>query len=581
MTDGKVLAGYLLQERIAIGGMAEIHRAIRPGTEGFDKQVAIKTVLPDLGRDPSFVRMFLQEARLAARLSSPNLVQVFDAGQEDDTYFLVMEYVDGVDLAALLQRHGALPPAVCVYLGRQLCAALGDLHGAVDADGVRLDVVHRDVSPGNVLLSRSGDVKLGDYGIAKFQARGTRTERGTLKGKLAYLSPEQARGEEVDERTDIYGLGLLLFEVLTGERYLTAQGEIELLREAEQPDFRPPTSLRPELPAKVDDLLARALHVEAVRRYPSARHLDQALSELGRGQNPTEMREEIAALVRRVQDGEGPGEVVDVDLRPKDRPSGQRPKAGATRPSTEVLSEQRGRGFRPGPLLLVLLGAAVLAAVVTATWLLGSPPKRSTMPPDSAVAPVALRHDAAGVDADTNAWVAGRPDAAVDMLRVREDLRRWRSRPARPRRVKRGRDLRATVAAPVDQGSPPRLDAGRANTAGLSRLGKLLDKRGLRRADAPQIFARRDQLAAAIGRGKQVRTEIERLEARIKRFVIDRAFVDAKLQRLNRKIAKLRLSEGLKRRLQQHGQKALSYAVTGRYERANRELNEIVKIIER
>lgn len=591
MTDGKVLAGYILQERIAVGGMAEIYRAIRPGTEGFDKQVAIKTVLPDLGRDPAFVRMFLQEARLAARLSSPNLVQVFDAGQEGETYFLVMEYVDGVDLAALLQRHGPLPPQVCIYLGRQLCAALGDLHGAVDADGTSLGVVHRDVSPGNVLLSRSGDVKLGDYGIAKFQARGTRTERGTLKGKLAYLSPEQARGEEVDERTDLYGLGLVLFEALTGERYLAAQGEIELLREAEQPLFRPLTALRPGLPAKVDDLLARVLNAEAVRRYPSARHLDRALSELEHGQNPAEMREEIAALVR-IARGDGERSQALVDHPPRDHvPSGPRP--GEARPSTEVLdvegAEQRERSA--GRLVWAgALGAGLVAAVVTGVWLLGSPSKQTTVPSDAAVAVAPLappRHDASAAhqaDARMRWRAAGRADAAVDVLRDRVDLRRR----VHPRRARRDRDSIARVVAPVDHGAPPRPDASNsanatvaAAHARLTRLERLLEKRGLRRPDAPQIFARRDQLAAAIGRGEEVETEIERLEARIKSFVIDRAFVDSKLQRLNRKISRLSLSEKLKRRLQHHGQKALSYAVTGRYERANSELNKIARLIDR
>jgi hypothetical protein len=574
MNPGGTLAGYVVEERIAVGGMAEIYRASRPGPAGFAKQVAIKVVLPELARDPEFVRMFLDEARLAARLSSPHLVQVFDAGQEGETYFLVMEYVDGMDLASLLAQQGPLPLALGAHLGRQLCAALADLHEATDADGKQLQVVHRDVSPGNVLLSLQGDVKLGDYGIAKALAGGLRTERGTLKGKLAYLSPEQARGEPVDVRTDIYGLGLVLFEGLTGQRYLEARGEPELLRAAAQPVLRAPSMVDAGL-APIDAVLGRALAPEPSRRYPSARLLDRELSGLLRERSPAELREQLSARVRRARDA-----VPSARPSAPPRPAVAPETPGAGRPATEVwdvaAAERRGpwRWLGLGVLAAALVGLVAFAALRqrAAPGPAGPPDAGQTarlVPATNAD----LRAPAARTSSVDAAAV--RPDAALAVVPRRVV--------PRPRvRVRSAPDARPTIAA--DQGSTPRDATSTTRAAAraqLARVERLLRDKGLLPADAPALFARHRALAADPARAS--RAELERLEAEARAFVVDRAFVDAKLRRLNARIRALEteLAEALKRRLQQHTQQALSYAVTGRYREANRELNAIARLIQR
>jgi hypothetical protein len=573
MTAGRTLAGYRLQERIAVGGMAEIYRATRAGPAGFAKQVVIKTVLPGLCEDPRFVGMFLEEARLAARLSSPNLVQVFDAGHEDGTYFLVMEHVDGLDLATLLARQGRLPPPLCIHLGRQLCVALADLHDATDDHGDPLGVVHRDVNPGNVLLSRKGDVKLGDFGIAKSVARGLRTDRGTVKGKLAYLSPEQARGEEVDGRADLYGLGLILFEALTGQRYLSAATEPELLRQAERPSLRAPSELVPGLPAVLDEVLGRALAPDPARRYPGARVLEGALARVAPGLEATAAREELAGLVREAIEGQGLPRPTAAE-RPAAPPSKE--EQG---PSTEVM-EVPSRGRAPGARLLAvvvalgLLGALVAAAAVLlpASWTV-QPTDASpgVVAPDARSPGPDTMHPDHRVDGDQR---TGNRDAGGDVV-----SRTRRNRRSSSRDVRRRPDSRPGLpvdARPLD--SAPQSVAARSRLAAIDRL---LSRRGLLRADAPKIAARRRELGAAVARGEAVGDDLDRLEARIRSYAIDRAFVERKLRRLNREMAGRALGAQVKQRIQRHAQRALSHAVMGQYADANHELNQIARLLDR
>ena len=584
MTAHRTLAGYRLQERIAVGGMAEIHRATRDGPAGFAKQVVIKTVLPDLCRDEQFVEMFLEEARLAARLSSPSLVQVFDFGHEEGTYYLVMEHVDGLDLATLLARRGRLPPPLCIHLGRQLCVALADLHEATDDRGEPLGVVHRDVNPGNVLLSRKGDVKLGDFGIAKSVARGLRTDRGTIKGKLAYLSPEQARGEEVDGRADLYGLGLILFEALTGERYLRAATEPELLRQAEQPDLRAPSELVDGLPVELDVVLARALDPDPARRYPGARLLEDALARVaparrdpGRSAPTRGSREELAALVRgaleeRRPEGAEPG---GPDGEPGPPPRKRRDRSGTTEGrGTEVMEVAAPRRAQWRLVVsVVVLGALGAVAVGTVLDLWTS--RTADAPPGVAVPDGrAPGSDAARPDLRVERdQQSGNRDVGGDVV-SRTRRRRRSSRDVRPRPESRARPA-------ADVGTPDSSAGAGAARPRLAAIDRLLAQRGLLRADAPQIAARRRELGAAVARGEAVGDALDRLEARIRSFPVDRAFVERKLRRLNREMAGRPLPGGVKQRIQRHAQRALSHAVMGRYADANHELNRIAGLLHR
>jgi serine/threonine-protein kinase len=589
----EVLAGYELEERIGIGGMAEVFRACRIGPGGFAKQVALKRVLPDLGRDPQFVRMFLEEARLQAQLSSPGLIQVFDFGEQAGTYFMVMEYVDGADLGALLAAVGPLEPGLGAYLGRQLCGALADVHRATDATGQPLGIVHRDVTPGNILLSRDGHVKLGDFGVAKARARSVRTERGAIKGKLAYLSPEQVRGDEVDARTDVYGLGLVLFEVLTGSRYLDGASDAELLRAAGRPVFRAPSAVRPGIPPVLDDVLRRALAVEPERRYPSASQFEEALGHAGPALEAGAARRQIGELVRGLPappasittKGPSADELASAPTEPGLAAAEVTGPVAARRRRTEVVAaaEIRGRTAprRVFPWIALAGGVGVVALVLGVRLLRTTP---SSVAPAE---PVAARESAAA-DGPTGTAFPGATPASAPQPPAPERAVAATPRVARgkvstgPSAAPAGAAPAVPAAAPPTSAPGPRaLDPAAATRDRLAAIDGALRDRGLLPGDAPQLAARRRTLAAAGSRGEASLGDLDRLLADVRAFPVDRTFVAAKLERLNRAIAGRDAAPEVRERLQRHAQQALSHSVMGRYDEANRELNEIAALIAR
>lgn len=256
---------YHLRERIASGGMAEIFLGRLEGAAGFSKTLVIKRILPHFSRDREFVSMLVDEACLAAGLIHPNVVQIYDFGSIDDVYFIAMEYVDGVDLRTLqshLARRGeSLGPAEVAKIGEGIAAGLHFAHTTTDEGGRPLEIIHRDVSPHNILLSRSGEVKIADFGIARARDRATHTATGAIKGKVAYMAPEQVRAEEFDARVDQFALGVVLWECLTGERLFGEGSGIAVMQRAVECDI-PKLSARvdgtpPELGRIVDRMLSR------------------------------------------------------------------------------------------------------------------------------------------------------------------------------------------------------------------------------------------------------------------------------------------------------------------------------------
>lgn len=213
---------YKVLEKIAAGGMAEVYRAESAGLEGFKKIVAIKRVLPHLSEKKQFIGMFLDEARVSAHLSHSNCVQVFDIGVGDNTYFIVMEYVDGADLKGLIEHRRKVsqpfPIEEACLICVRICEGLAYAHELVDGKGESLNIVHRDMSPPNVLITRHGEVKIVDFGLAKANSQLEHSEPGIIKGKFSYLSPEAAKGGIVDARTDIFAVGIILWEMLAGRR---------------------------------------------------------------------------------------------------------------------------------------------------------------------------------------------------------------------------------------------------------------------------------------------------------------------------------------------------------------------------
>ncbi len=261
--------------------MAEIFLAKQAGPEGFEKTVVVKRVLPHLSCQADFVRMFLDEARLAARLSHPNLVHVFDFGEANGAYYLAMEYLAGEDLGAVLaqaQRKGRpIPVHVAALIAGLACDGLHYVHTLTDSEGSPMHVVHRDISPSNLFLTFQGNLTILDFGVATAQGRLAQTRGGVLKGKLAYVSPEQVHLKPVDGRADVFSLGIVLHEMLTGRRLFARKGEAATLRALLEDPIPPPSSERPEVPPELDEIVAHALARDPGARFPSALAMREAI----------------------------------------------------------------------------------------------------------------------------------------------------------------------------------------------------------------------------------------------------------------------------------------------------------------
>ena len=272
----RTVGKYELVQLLGSGGMAEVWRATVRGAAGFRKEVALKMIRREWAEDSQFVSMFVDEARLSAQLTHPNLVATLDFGRSAGLYYLALEMVEGATLRSCLhhlERQGRrLDRGLGLYVIAEVAAGLDYAHRAIDPEGRPLHLIHRDVNPANVLISLHGEVKLSDFGIAKAAGRAAQTEAGSLKGKIPYMSPEQAWGRPLDARSDIYALGLMLQELLTGKRALDGSNEIELLERARAGEVLPPG---PEVPPELQAILARALAREPEARYPTAGALRQ------------------------------------------------------------------------------------------------------------------------------------------------------------------------------------------------------------------------------------------------------------------------------------------------------------------
>jgi serine/threonine protein kinase len=294
---GERFGQYTLLEKIAAGGMAEVWKARMRGVEGFQKTVAIKKILPHMTDNSEFVSMFIDEAKLAAQLSHPNIVHIYDLGKIGRDYYIAMEYVDGKDLRSLMnagRRKGVrFPLGLALFIAARLASALDYAHRKRDFEDREMGLVHRDVSPQNVLLSLEGDVKLCDFGIAKAVSKAGQTQMGALKGKLQYMSPEQAWGRAVDARSDLFSLGSVLYEMLTGERLFTGDTEISVLESVRQGQIRSTRQSDPSIPVEVDEIVARALAYDPQARFASAGEMKQkiesVLHSLGLSPDPTDL----------------------------------------------------------------------------------------------------------------------------------------------------------------------------------------------------------------------------------------------------------------------------------------------------
>jgi eukaryotic-like serine/threonine-protein kinase len=273
---------YRVLEKLESGGMAEVFRAESQGLQGFRKQVAIKRVLPHLSEKKKFISLFLDEARLSAQLSHSNCVQVFDIGVGDQAYFIVMEFVDGANLKSLaesvMKQGTGFSVAAAVFIAHEICKGLSYAHELTDQDGIPLQLVHRDISPPNVLVTKYGEVKIVDFGLAKASSQLEKSEPGVIKGKFAYLAPEAVTGGDVDSRADIFAVGIILWELLASQRLFLGDSDYQTIKNVDAAQVPSISQINPKVPPELERIVNKTLAKDPDQRYLTARELGQALS---------------------------------------------------------------------------------------------------------------------------------------------------------------------------------------------------------------------------------------------------------------------------------------------------------------
>ncbi len=342
---GERLGRYELIEQLGTGGMAEIFKARSTGPGGFQRTVVVKRILPANCSDPAFVRMFVAEAKILGMLHHPNVIQAYDFGESGGTLFLVLEYVDGPSLAdtvSVLREAGrTCPIGVACQIARDACRALDHVHNLRDSDGAPLNVVHRDVTPSNVLVTATGTAKLLDFGVAKYRASQAKSQVGTIKGKPAYLAPETLDRRDVDHRADIFSLGIVLHELLTLQPLFEGDNHQITFYRVLNMEIPPPSQTRPEVPAALDAIVLKALERDRAKRYQSAQDMARDLDEFMaaqayRSEDAIEFVQELTALVAARQ----PPEIPSFDKLVS--ATGEHPPSGAFDP-TETAATAPGK----------------------------------------------------------------------------------------------------------------------------------------------------------------------------------------------------------------------------------------------
>src|SRR4051812_39821345 len=307
---GTYYGKYFLLEKLATGGMGEVFLARQQGPAGFEKILVVKKILNHLTENKEFVELFLGEARLAARMNHRNIVQVFELGEHEGTYFIAMEYVAGKSLREVIdaaqKRHERIPPEIARSIAEQICDGASYAHNLTDITGRSLNIIHRDLNPQNVLLSFGGDVKVIDFGIAKSEISTVKTEAGMIKGKFVYMSPEQSLAKELDKRSDVFAIGITLYEMLTGQNPFHKANIVLTLEAIQRSEPQPPSEWDPSL-APFDPILAKALDKDRERRYADASEMQEDLRRIVLPRAPERLSAFLARLFRSPGSGEEKG----------------------------------------------------------------------------------------------------------------------------------------------------------------------------------------------------------------------------------------------------------------------------------
>lgn len=506
---------YVLVERLGRGGMAEVWKAKMVGPARFERTMVVKRILPHLAEDAEFVEMFVSEARLSARLNHANIVSVFELGLFDGEYFLAMEYVRGMDLISVLRRHapqGPLPPGFAAFVLREVASALAYAHSLTDDNGVPLGLIHRDVSPSNVMIRFDGGVKLLDFGIAKAlsEVGDTKTRDGTLKGKLGYMSPEQIQGKELDARSDLFSAGILLHEALAGRRLFKGTHEAQTLELVLQARVEPPSRFNPAVPPDLDRICLKALARDPRDRYQTgdelAADLDQIANQLDWG--PVRLVALMKSLfpAERTRTFTGPTESLAPDLvLPRGSGGHQRPRrrhllalaataaliagAGAGALVQHRFADRASDGASPAaPAVAATAGPTARSGMAPGPAAPSEPPPPASDPRLPADAPLAResadapREDSSTAAADWEARAAvrdGMPSRDADAIAARRPapparrghLSRAPMPPvAKPKAVKVGPPASLRVAAPaLDATAAAGSDAARPKSSAPTR----------------------------------------------------------------------------------------------------------------
>lgn len=546
---GQSLGGYDLLQRLAIGGMAEIYRARCPKA---DRDVVVKVLLPQMRGDSELRTMFADEGKLALKLVHPNIVEVIEVGEAEPP-FLVMEFVDGCTLSQLLAGH-ALDPGISLLIAKGLLDALGYLHGFRDRFGNLLEVVHRDLTPHNVLISRTGQVKLADLGIARSRLRSDRTRTGVIKGTVQYMSPEQVTGDVIDHRSDIYGAGMLLFEMLCGEPYIHAAREVELLHIAQDPPWRPPSGVNSAIGEKWDAVIRPALMAFPEQRYQDASSMSEALGRLA------------SQIGLTVPDSSALADVVQQRLGP---PSSA---YGPTNANGKV--EPRARAPHILPLALLTSVVAFGVAAYFFLWQGSGASPRAAVSADGTIPirPTDLSLAASSMPVDLAA-AATKQGSSPDASRRRRQSRQRRIARVSPRDLGLERPKRAVLHRDSSEPSIQPYQAARA------AIRADMKRRGIQPQDlSSKLGAKLTAFVSAVDRGDidKAKQQAQGLREGIAAIAIDGAFVRRKIERVDLRLRRLPKESDLSRVLRQRASDALQSFMDGRFGKANVQLNKIL-----
>ena len=414
--EGRNFGRYTLLYRFATGGMADVYLARLSGTAGFEKLVAIKAIHPHLGRQPQFIEMFIDEARLASRVSHPNVIHTLELGRVAETHFIAMEYVDGESLSALIRR-GRPAPAICARIVADAAAGLHAAHELKGRDGKLLQVVHRDVSPTNILIGYNGAVKVADFGVARAQGMIHSTAEGSIKGKFAYMAPEQLRPEiEVDRRADVFALGIVLFEITTGRHLFRRKDNAATIAEVLHGEIARPSQAPgcQDYPDALERIVVKALQRPVEARYQTAHELQQDLERFIVRSGEPVLQADVGRLMQevfadRIQEKEQL--LCEAERHPQVVPDVE------TQSGSSMRLASVAKGARPRVLVLVAAGILALSLIVMVVLLL-LPEKRpaDTLRPPTRVQ-AAVPADAA-VSLDAVGAVARAPDTGPAMVNL-------------------------------------------------------------------------------------------------------------------------------------------------------------------